>query len=167
MQVRSVSCNEEICKYATTYALKCRYGAYQVMKKYASMQLRMCLNAGMEHTRSWRSMQVCNCIYTEMQVRSISGHEEVCKYATAYVLKCRYGAYHVMKQVCNYATMYSMYLNAGTEHIRWWRRNSPRTSRPSKQTSDNGWGNSKRYSKSCAKPNHLKMLFSPVCAVDS
>jgi hypothetical protein len=51
MQVWSVSGHEEVCKYATTYVLKRRYGAYHVMKKYASMQLRMYLNAGTEHIR--------------------------------------------------------------------------------------------------------------------
>jgi hypothetical protein len=48
MQVRSVLGHEEVCRYATTYVLKCRYGVYSVMKKYASMQLLMYLNAGME-----------------------------------------------------------------------------------------------------------------------
>ncbi len=93
MQVPSVSCDEEVCKYATTYLLKCRYGAYHVMKKYASMQL---------------------CMYL-IQARRIPGDEEVCKYATTYVLKCRYGAYPVMKK---YASMQlRMYLNVGTERI--------------------------------------------------
>ncbi len=62
------------------------------MKKYGSMQLSMYLNASMERD------------------------EEVCKYATTYVLKCRYGAYHVMKK---YASMQlCVYTYAGTEHIR-------------------------------------------------
>ncbi len=51
MQVRSESCDEEVCKFATANVLKCRYGANNVMKKYASMQLSIYLNAGTEHIR--------------------------------------------------------------------------------------------------------------------
>jgi hypothetical protein len=61
-------------------------------------------------------MQVCNyvCIL-KCRYGVYTSHEEVCRYATKYVLKYRYGAYQVMKQ---YAGMQlGMYLNAGTKHI--------------------------------------------------
>jgi hypothetical protein len=95
MQVRSVSGHEEVCRYATTYILKCRYGAYPVMKKYAGMQLRIYLNVGMERIRV---------------MKKNAG------YATAYVLKYRYGAYLVMKKYAG--IQLHMYLNVGTKRIR-------------------------------------------------
>ncbi len=76
MQVRSIPGDEEVCKYATAYVLKCRYGAYQVMKKYAGMQLRIYLSVGTERIRVMKK-------HAGMQLS---------------MFICRYGAYQVIKK---------------------------------------------------------------------